>query len=73
MQSGEVAEWLNAAVSKTVVPSGTGSSNLPLSAINEAITYGATANISYDFSKECFTESRTNLLRTNEVGEKQRS
>ena len=27
-----MAEWSNAAVSKTVVPSGTGSSNLPLSA-----------------------------------------
>gem|GEM_PF-4060319 len=29
---GEVAEWSNAAVSKTVIPSGIGSSNLPLSA-----------------------------------------
>jgi hypothetical protein len=29
---GEVAEWSNAAVSKTVVPSGTVSSNLTLSA-----------------------------------------
>ena len=33
---GEVAERLNAAVSKTVVPSGTGSSNLPLSAIKRS-------------------------------------
>ncbi len=30
---GEVAEWSNAAVSKTVVPSGTVSSNLTLSAV----------------------------------------
>ena len=31
---GEVAEWLNAAVLKTVVPQGTGSSNPPLSVVS---------------------------------------
>ncbi len=39
--SGEVAEWSNAPVSKTGVPQGTGSSNLPLSANEKPLPKGA--------------------------------
>ena len=53
---GEVAEWSNAPVSKTGIPQGIGSSNLPLSAFGSPKrTYGVTKSASR-FAKATFAK-----------------